>query len=201
MKYRYWLVPAGFISFLILLVSCTDPQVSTQMKEMNIKMESMEKKMNTLSNNVSNLDSEFANLKKSFDMINSVFQIEVDNFKESSENLDRELQEINRMKRKFSDMESSIKDLDDRLDIVNQELTQVAESSPQDTRRTSDDEDVGSYYDVGTSGETQTYVVQPGDTLNSIARRYNTSVDAIREVNDLRSDIIQIGQRLEVPEN
>ncbi len=44
-----------------------------------------------------------------------------------------------------------------------------------------------------------TYVVQPGDSLSVVARRNNTSVRALREVNNLSSDTIRVGQTLKLP--
>lgn len=46
---------------------------------------------------------------------------------------------------------------------------------------------------------TITYLVQPGDTLWSISRRYGVTVDAIKKLNGLTSDVIQIGQTLKIP--
>ena len=43
------------------------------------------------------------------------------------------------------------------------------------------------------------YIVKEGDTLYAIARRFNTSVDAIKSVNNLSSNTLQIGQRLKIP--
>ncbi len=44
------------------------------------------------------------------------------------------------------------------------------------------------------------YVVQPGDTLYKIARRYRTTVDAIIEANDLENpDFLHVGQKLIIP--
>ena len=43
-----------------------------------------------------------------------------------------------------------------------------------------------------------TYRVQRGDTLYGIARRFDTTVDAIKRLNRLRSNTINIGDRLTV---
>ncbi|MGC9399272.1 MAG: LysM peptidoglycan-binding domain-containing protein [Anaerolineae bacterium] len=43
------------------------------------------------------------------------------------------------------------------------------------------------------------HVVQRGDTLFSIARRYSTTVASLRATNGLRSDTIYVGQRLVIP--
>jgi LysM repeat protein len=44
-----------------------------------------------------------------------------------------------------------------------------------------------------------TYTVVPGDTLFLIAKRYNTTVDAIKSTNNLTSDLLYIGQQLTIP--
>jgi membrane-bound lytic murein transglycosylase D len=46
---------------------------------------------------------------------------------------------------------------------------------------------------------TDRHTVRPGDTLGAIARRYRTSVDAIKRLNGLHSNLIRVGQVLRVP--
>ncbi len=46
---------------------------------------------------------------------------------------------------------------------------------------------------------TSPYVVRRGDTLSSIARRYGTSVAAIRRASGLRSSRLKVGQSLSIP--
>jgi len=46
-----------------------------------------------------------------------------------------------------------------------------------------------------------TYIVIRGDTLYSIARRYETTVETIKRLNNLSSNLIYIGQHLVVPQN
>lgn len=54
-----------------------------------------------------------------------------------------------------------------------------------------------------TSGQTQSvydmYTVKAGDTLYSIATRYNVSVDSIKNVNGLTSNMLFVGQQLRLP--
>lgn len=44
-----------------------------------------------------------------------------------------------------------------------------------------------------------TCIVQRGDSLYSIAAKYNTTVDALKEVNNLTSNILSVGQVLKLP--
>ncbi len=45
----------------------------------------------------------------------------------------------------------------------------------------------------------EVYQVQPGDTLYSIARKFNTTVTAIQSLNNLTTSVLSIGQRLLIP--
>lgn len=56
----------------------------------------------------------------------------------------------------------------------------------------------------GTSGmpiTSGTYTVKPGDTLWEIARMFNMTVDQLKEMNNLTSNVISIGQVLNVSQN
>ena len=44
-----------------------------------------------------------------------------------------------------------------------------------------------------------TYIVQSGDSLYSIARKYNTTVDDIKQLNNLTNNLLSIGQELLIP--
>ncbi|GAB3586697.1 LysM peptidoglycan-binding domain-containing protein [Hymenobacter daeguensis] len=47
----------------------------------------------------------------------------------------------------------------------------------------------------------QVHLVQPGDTLFNISRRFGVSVQKLREVNHLTSDEVKLGQKLLVPQS
>ena len=51
------------------------------------------------------------------------------------------------------------------------------------------------------SGPAREYVVQSGDSLTLIAQAFGTKVSTIREMNNLKSDMIRVGQRLILPKN
>lgn len=46
--------------------------------------------------------------------------------------------------------------------------------------------------------EIVSYTVKAGDTLYGIAKEFNTTVELIRKLNDLRTDVIRVGQRLNI---
>lgn len=45
------------------------------------------------------------------------------------------------------------------------------------------------------------YIVQKGDSLYSIAQKYNTTVNAIKNLNSLSSNLLNIGQVLKIPKS
>ena len=53
---------------------------------------------------------------------------------------------------------------------------------------------------AATAGSTaEVYVVKAGDTLTAIAGRHGTTVAALKELNGLKTDRINVGQRLKLP--
>jgi len=53
--------------------------------------------------------------------------------------------------------------------------------------------------DEGVTDNTITYTVKSGDSLYSIAREYDVTVDAIKKANNLTSNLLSIGQTLQIP--
>ncbi len=49
------------------------------------------------------------------------------------------------------------------------------------------------------ANNTTIYTVQSGDNLWQISRRFNTTVNELRRLNNLTSDILSIGQTLLIP--
>ena len=57
----------------------------------------------------------------------------------------------------------------------------------------------GSGSGSGSAPDTIRYVVQAGDSLWLIAQKYNTTVNAIKQLNGLTSDLLMVGQTLKIP--
>lgn len=58
------------------------------------------------------------------------------------------------------------------------------------------------YNYISPSGvSTNTYIVKSGDSLYSIARKFNTTVDELKRLNNLSSNLLNIGQVLKVPKS
>lgn len=49
------------------------------------------------------------------------------------------------------------------------------------------------------SAASDLHIVAKGDTLSKIAKRYGTSVKALKSANGLKSDVIKVGQKLKLP--
>lgn len=62
---------------------------------------------------------------------------------------------------------------------------------------------IGQQLKVPVEGETEesyiTYIVKGGDSLYSIANKYKITVETIKQVNDLSSNLLSIGQILKIP--
>ena len=56
---------------------------------------------------------------------------------------------------------------------------------------------VGGAYDM--VGENEIYVVKSGDSLYSIAKKFNVSVDSLKSANNLQNNLISVGQKLVIP--
>lgn len=52
---------------------------------------------------------------------------------------------------------------------------------------------------VGVNSGVVRYIIEKGDTLYSLAKRYNTTVDAIKKLNKLSSNDLALGQEIMIP--
>src|SRR5690554_5755327 len=74
--------------------------------------------------------------------------------------------------------------------IIRQSLTGNIEHPKDDPSDSSTDQDNNSYF---------IYTVHKGDSLWKISQRYNVSVEEIKRINELSSDLIYPGQKLKLP--
>ncbi|MDQ4075727.1 MAG: LysM peptidoglycan-binding domain-containing protein [Chloroflexota bacterium] len=98
----------------------------------------------------------------------------------------------------------------EEADVAGEEMVVEAEDEPttEETvdsvdettqpEETSDGEEAVAEEETPEEGFT-THTVQAGDTVFSIATRYNTTAERLRELNDLENNFITVGQQLTVP--
>ena len=55
---------------------------------------------------------------------------------------------------------------------------------------------IGDIIYLPSNNQVRTYVIRTGDTLESIANRFNTTVENIMRINNLQTDDVTVGQIL-----
>lgn len=82
------------------------------------------------------------------------------------------------------------------LIFINQKLKVSSSSNVQTSNKTSSTNKLNT--SSVSNSSSSTYTVKNGDYLYAIAMKYNTSVDQIRQLNNLKTNIIYVGQKLKV---
>ena len=75
----------------------------------------------------------------------------------------------------------------------------VVEVKPVETRPIVPHQDVPQPAPAPAVDETTVYIVQPGDYLAKISKKFNIKISAIKSLNGLTSDKIRVGQKLKLP--
>lgn len=94
---------------------------------------------------------------------------------------DKATDSLNQTRTKLDGLEKTVQQQDQTIATLKNTLNQVLQALDADT--------------------THTYKIQNGDSLDKIARRFKTSVQQLKELNNLTSDRIIVGQTLRVPQS
>ncbi len=78
-------------------------------------------------------------------------------------------------------------------------VMQLTRAARQASTRAREATDLSARTPPPAAAEYVTYIVQRGETLTGLARRFRTSPDVLRQLNQLTTDDIKRGQRLRVP--
>ena len=100
----------------------------------------------------------------------------------------------------ISTINYTVKKGDSLYKIANQYNTSVSELIRLNNL-TSNNLSIGQILKVpssSSSSTTRTYIVQKGDSLYSIARKFNTTVDSIKAKNNLKTNLLSVGQKINI---
>ncbi|MBB5172521.1 LysM peptidoglycan-binding domain-containing protein [Texcoconibacillus texcoconensis] len=89
-------------------------------------------------------------------------------------------------------------DVEKNIDVNEMSIHTHGETEPTLINETDHTIDEGKHA-VAAQSTNQEYTVVSGDNLYAIARRFHTTVDELRRLNDLTSDVIRVGQKLRLP--
>lgn len=141
------------------------------------EMQRVSGQVDVLQNNLGDLQDRVSKLEGGGDA--KGLRQEIDALKAELASLRRELQ---------SQRGEIVKDLSGRLKDIQKSMTPP--SPPPQPQRPAK---------PAYTGPCKEYVVEGGDTLSLIASAFNTTVSKLKEMNNLRSDNLRIGQKLLVP--
>ena len=140
------------------------------------EMQRVSGQVDVLQNNLGDLQDRVSKLEGGGD--SKGLRQEIDALRAELASLRRELQ---------SQRGEIVKDLSGRLKDIQKSMTPPAPPQPQRPAK------------PAYTGPCKEYVVEGGDTLSLIASAFNTTVSKLKEMNNLRSDNLRIGQKLLVP--
>lgn len=141
------------------------------------EMQRVSGQVDVLQNNLGDLQDRVSKLEGGGDA--KGLRQEIDALKAELASLRRELQ---------SQRGEIVKDLSGRLKDIQKSMTPP--SPPPQPQRPAK---------PAYTGPCKEYVVEGGDTLSLIASAFNTTVSKLKEMNNLKSDNLRIGQKLLVP--
>lgn len=138
--------------------------------------------------NQSNLALQLANLEKKFLHLEKIQDKFTSDLRQISVHANQSATAFSQYKDKLRELEQDIAAQNKRLDEVvklKSTLTSISKAIKEKNEDASD--------------SFRKYRVKPGDSLERIARSQNTSVEAIKRINQLDSDRIVVGQEIKIP--
>lgn len=105
------------------------------------------------------------------------------------------------LKTELSKVESRLKQLKKQQGEMVSDIRQLSNhANDTTTALTQYKERIGVFEKHIASIARPSHVVQNGESLEKIARKYNTSVDALKKENNLNDDLIYVGDELSIPQ-
>ena len=96
----------------------------------------------------------------------------------------------------FEKLDKQLKSLSKKQNEVIADIRQLTQHANETTLALSQYKEKLAFLD-----KTEHYVIKAGDTLEKIARKFETTVEALRAANHLKDDLILVGDELTIPKS
>ena len=104
---------------------------------------------------------------------------------------------------KLEELHSELERLDKQIKVLGKKQNEVVADIRQLTQHANETTLALSQYKEKLSllDKAQTYIIKSGDTLEKIARKHETTVESIKTANNLKDDLILIGDEITIPKS
>lgn len=192
----YWLLPLLFLS-LPLMASSPSLALPNRIHNCEVEIDMLKKNIESQEEARSALERDVLKLMKATkESSRESAQSVVDKnlaIEKQVEKLVIDLKEMKRfsqdLHKTFSSVEKSITTLEERLQTQAQSIQSLEKAMRALTQ---------AFKGSSTSENSSTHIVQSGESLEKIAKKYNTTVRAIKDLNNLSSNMIRQGQELQI---
>lgn len=196
-----------FFPFLLILTSCSSYIASMQEEkkrsdiaydEMRIEISDLQHALKTtqvelsiLEERIKKQDAVLAKKDKNEILLQQMAALEKKNSNLQS-TLEQLTQEMQKLKNHANETSLSLQTLAHEIQSQNKKFEEIAKLK---TLMSS----LPKLFEPKDEKKVSTHRVKPGETLEKIARLYNTTVSELKQLNHLENDLIVVGQDLQIP--
>lgn len=209
------LVPLSFL-FLFFLSSCAmtraskaeKHQMELSLHKARTEIEEIKHDLNTYEIHCHILEGKFIDQEQTIaslrELISELKQGKIEDVASKLQNVDKSIAQLRKQQEKIvSDirqLSSHANDTTTALSQYQEKISQFEKSMALQRDQMQEIVRLKEGISKLTEGvSTHSYVVQPGDSLEKIARKCGTSVETLKTLNQLSSDLIVVGQKIRLP--
>ncbi len=196
----------AIFAILLVLAGCTHSKMASlsanpgqgewALEELRVEMGDVKHALNAAKVELQILE-EKVNHSKEVDHISqevAILERKISQMERSQERAIADLRQLHALtsqtSQAFMEYKEKCRDLDERFEELSKLKTTLTSISKSLSQKPA----------APAATATAIYKIQPGDSLEKIARRYNTTVETLKRLNGLESDRIIVGKEIQLPD-